>query len=167
MKPDIEKEIERYKKYNYTKNDVIEHLKRDGFTDEEIFASIETKFTSVDGFAKNPICFFFTILHLFAFIGYSISVFFSNEEVLLRFVFLLLTGVLIWITYAYFSSRKFSYIVSIALITLFAIFGLYYCLSNFFQWKMPFKITTLLVYLYIYKVILLGNYDIYTKQKDE
>ena len=60
-KKDIKKEIERYLKYNYSKNDVMIHLKRDGFSADEIKEHISV-FDKVDSNYMTNILYFLPAL---------------------------------------------------------------------------------------------------------
>ncbi len=119
----IKTEIERYLKYNYSKKDVIKHLKRDGFSDAEIAENI-TIFNKVDSnYFNNALHFLPALLFLILTILAALGRFYSAESASQKIVIILLVVILVYITIG-FSRNKSKFIVATAAVIF--ISALYY-----------------------------------------
>jgi hypothetical protein len=162
-KKDIKKEIERYLKYNYSKNDVLIHLKRDGFSDDEIKEHISV-FNKVDSnYMTNIMYFLPALLFLILTILVSLGRFYSDEVTVTKSLYLISAGILIFISIG-FCKNKPNFIVATAVLIL--ISSLYYSYSFFivpqvdefgFSLSIPSKIGVIILHLFMLK----GSYKIY------
>ncbi|MFM7017679.1 hypothetical protein [Flavobacterium sp.] len=162
-KRNIQKEIDRYLKYNYSKRDVIAFLKRDGYSDSEIKENISV-FNKVDSnYFSNILHFLPALLFLLLTILCIVSCFYSEEDNLIKGSYLILTLVLIYFSFGFCKNKPF-YIISTAVLIL--ISTLYYSYVFFivsegdefgFSLSIPSKISVLVLHL----LTLRGTYKIY------
>jgi hypothetical protein len=162
-KSNIQKEIDRYLKYNYSKRDVIAFLKRDGYSDSEIKENISV-FNKVDSnYFSNILLFLPALLFLLLTILSTIGRFYSEADNLIKGSYLILTLVLIYFTIGFCKNKTF-YIISTAVLIL--ISTLYYSYVFFivsegdefgFSLSIPSKISVLVLHL----LTLRGCYKLY------
>jgi hypothetical protein len=162
-KKDIQTEIDRYLKYNYSKKDVIAYLKRDGFSDSEIKENIAV-FNKVDSnYFSNVLHFLPALLFLILTILSTLGHFYSEQDTLKKGSFIIISLVLVYFAIGFCRNKPF-FILTTAILIL--ISTLYYSYVFFivsegdefgFTLSNPSKIAILFLHL----LTLRGCYKIY------
>lgn len=162
-KSNIQKEIDRYLKYNYSKRDVIAFLKKDGYSDSEIKENISV-FNKVDSnYFSNILHFLPALLFLLLTILSTIGRFYSEEDNLIKGSYTFLTLVLIYFTIGFCKNKPF-YIISTAVLIL--ISTLYYSYVFFIvsegdEFGFSLSITSKIAVLVLHLLTLRGCYKLY------
>ncbi|RZK10404.1 MAG: hypothetical protein EOO46_10855 [Flavobacterium sp.] len=131
---EIDKEIERYLKYNYAKKDIITRLLNDGFSESEINDKIENApFSGSYSENENIILFFPTIIILILLSIRLVVGVFQNIEIAPKILCLALSTIIITLTVGYFKGNILAVKIVIALLSIIVLWIFISMLSQLFD----------------------------------
>lgn len=165
---DIKEEIAGYAHYNYPKNETIERLLRDGFTQEEIDTHLPAQFDAIDANnITNLWCFLpSSVYMIFLCIGALYGVY-TADDWWYKLLFLLPFIGLAFITKRYYKEKKESVIIVMVLLFLGLLYTIYTFVSDLVTHASDsvfYYVVLGLLALWLYSLVK-GNYTLYLKKK--
>ncbi len=133
MKKDLKIEMARYKKYNYSQNDIVLFLKRDGFSSEEINNNLDLIKDKDSNVEFNRFTYSFTLLFLLFTLLICISRIGDDYEFGNKILFVIISVFLSFIIYYYFKNEKTSIIIVILILCAEFLYFSYYSLIFIFN----------------------------------
>ena len=133
MKKDLKIEMARYKKYNYSQNDIVLFLKRDGFSSEEINNNLDLIKDEDSNVEFNRFTYSFTLLFLLFTLLICISRIGYDYEFSNKILFVIISVFLSFIIYYYFKNEKTSIIIVILILCAEFLYFSYYSLIFIFN----------------------------------
>lgn len=166
-KKNIQTEIDRYLKYNYSKKDVIAYLKRDGFSDNEIKENI-TLFNKVDSnYFSNVLHFLPALLFLILTILSTLGHFYSEEIPVKKATYIITVLILIYFTIGFCKNKPFFIIATAAMISISTLYYSYvfFVISESDEFGFSLSIPSKIAVLFLHLTTLRGCYKMYRALK--
>lgn len=160
-------EIERYQKNNYAISEIILFLKNDGFNEEEIKSNLKLYHKKDNDTSNSFANYILTIISLSLFIIFSVSGAFTQQKLINKLIFFIITIVLFLNIYNYYKNKIISKLItSIVLFvsTLYFLIKIYYEFKNNFELDLRYIVVDLIIVI-IQLFLIKNNLKNYMKSK--
>jgi hypothetical protein len=166
-KKNINIEIERYQQNNYAISEIILFLKNDGFNEDEIKSNLKLYHKKDNDISNSFANYILTIFSLSLFIIFSVSSIFTQQKIINKLIFFIISIVLILNIYNYYKNKIISKLITSIVLVISIIYFLikiYYEFNNNFELDLRYIVVDLIIVI-IQLFLIKNNLKNYMKSK--